>query len=59
MIALFVRDAFIRPYIGDVLAVALVYTALRAIVPLTMIPAIATASRSCASVRAGWRRTCS
>ena len=43
VIALFVRDAFIRPYIGDVLAVALVYTALRAIVPLTMIPAIATA----------------
>ncbi|MDP3494959.1 MAG: DUF2809 domain-containing protein [Hyphomonadaceae bacterium] len=40
MIALFVRDAFIRPYIGDVLAVALVYTALRAVTPLTMLPAI-------------------
>lgn len=42
-IALFVRDAFIRPYVGDVLAVALVYTVLRAITPLTMIPAIAVA----------------
>jgi hypothetical protein len=34
LIALFVRDAFIRPYLGDVLAVALVYTILRAITPL-------------------------
>jgi hypothetical protein len=34
LIALFVRDAFIRPYLGDVLAVALVYTALRAATPL-------------------------
>jgi Protein of unknown function (DUF2809) len=40
-IALFVRDAFIRPYVGDVLAVALVYTALRAITPLRLWPAIA------------------
>ena len=40
-IALFVRDAFIRPYIGDVLAVGLVYAALCAITPLRMIPAIA------------------
>ena len=43
LIALFVRDAIIRPYVGDVLAVALVYTALRAITLLAMIPAIATA----------------
>jgi hypothetical protein len=28
-IALFVHDGFIRPYVGDVLAVALVYAALR------------------------------
>lgn len=42
LIALFVRDTFIRPYIGDVLAVALVYTALRAATPLTLIPALAT-----------------
>jgi hypothetical protein len=33
-IALFVRDAFIRPYVGDVLAVMLVYCALRAIFPI-------------------------
>jgi len=36
VIALFVRDAFIRPYIGDVLAIALVYTALRAATPLSL-----------------------
>ena len=42
LIALFVRDNFIRPYIGDVLAVALVYTALRAATPLTLIPVLAT-----------------
>ena len=35
VIALFVRDAFIRPYVGDVLAIALVYTALRAATPLS------------------------
>lgn len=35
-IALFVRDDFVRPYIGDVLAVALVYTALRALTPLSL-----------------------
>ena len=40
LIALFVRDAFIRPYIGDVLAVALVYTALRAVTPLGLWPAM-------------------
>ncbi len=40
LIALFVRDAFIRPYVGDVLAVALVYTALRAVTPLGLWPAI-------------------
>lgn len=39
-IALFVRDDFIRPYIGDVLAVAFVYTALRAATPLKLIPAL-------------------
>lgn len=41
-IALFVRDSFIRPYIGDVLAAGLVYTALRAATPLQLIPALAT-----------------
>jgi len=34
LIALFVRDDFVRPYVGDVLAVALVYTSLRAVTPL-------------------------
>lgn len=43
LIALFVRDGFVRPYLGDVLAVALVYTALRAVSPLRMMPAIAAA----------------
>jgi len=41
-IALFVRDAFVRPYIGDVLAIALVYTALRAVAPLSLSSALAT-----------------
>jgi hypothetical protein len=39
-IALFVRDSFIRPYVGDVLAVALVYAVLRAATPLGLWPAI-------------------
>lgn len=33
-IALFVRDRFVRPYLGDVLAVVLVYCGLRAVLPL-------------------------
>jgi uncharacterized membrane protein YwaF len=41
LIALFVRDAFIRPYVGDVLAVMLVYATLRAATPLHLIPAVA------------------
>jgi hypothetical protein len=40
LIALFVHDGLIRPYIGDVLAVVLVYCALRAITPLRLLPAI-------------------
>lgn len=42
VIALFVHDDFVRPYIGDVLAVAFVHTALRSATPLTLIPALAT-----------------
>lgn len=34
IIALFVRDQFIRPYFGDVLAVVLIYYALKAVLPL-------------------------
>lgn len=41
LIALFVRDAFIRPYVGDVLAVMLVYAVLRAATPLRLVGAIA------------------
>ena len=32
-IALYVRDAFIRPYIGDMLVVILIYTFVRIIIP--------------------------
>ncbi|MCW3838276.1 DUF2809 domain-containing protein [Sphingomonas canadensis] len=39
LIALFVRDRFVRPYLGDVLAVVLVYAGLRAITPLRVVPA--------------------
>jgi len=38
-IALWVRDNFIRPYLGDVLAVILVYLALRAVTTLRPVPA--------------------
>lgn len=34
MIALFVRDGFVRPYLGDVLATAMVYFAVRGATPL-------------------------
>ena len=34
LIALFVRDAFVRPYVGDVLAVILVFMALRAVLAI-------------------------
>lgn len=40
-IALFVNDAFVRPYGGDVLAVALVYCLLRAAAPLGSSSALA------------------
>jgi hypothetical protein len=33
LIALFVRDNFIRPYVGDVLVVVLIYTCLRIFLP--------------------------
>lgn len=42
VIALYVRDDFVRPYIGDVLAILLVYTALRALTPLRLGSALAT-----------------
>lgn len=42
VIALYVRDDFVRPYIGDVLAILLVYAALRALTPLRLGSALAT-----------------
>ena len=33
LIALFVRDNFIRPYVGDMLVVVLIYTGLRVVLP--------------------------
>lgn len=43
LIALFIRDRFIRPYLGDTIAVILVYAGLRAILPIGTIAAAATA----------------
>jgi hypothetical protein len=40
MIALFVHDAVIRPYIGDSLAAVLLYLALRAVTSLRVLPAV-------------------
>ena len=43
LIALFVHDQLIRPYIGDSLAVILLYLGLRAVTPLRVVPALMTA----------------
>ena len=40
LIALFVHDSLVRPYIGDILAVVLVYLGLRAVTPLPVVPAV-------------------
>lgn len=40
LIALFVHDRIIRPYVGDVLAVVLVYLALRAVTAWKVAPAL-------------------
>jgi hypothetical protein len=52
-IALFVRDRFVRPYLGDVIAVILVYAALRATFRLDVIPAAATAFLVAAAIEFG------
>jgi hypothetical protein len=39
-IALFVRDSFVRPYLGDALVVMLVYSTLMALTSLRAIPAL-------------------
>ena len=41
LIALYVHDALIRPYIGDSLAVILVYLTLRAVTPMSVLQALA------------------
>jgi Protein of unknown function (DUF2809) len=43
VIALHVRDRFVRPYLGDVLAVILVHCGLRAVLPIRPLPAAAAA----------------
>jgi len=43
LIALFVRDQFVRPYLGDVLAVMLVYAVLRAATPMGVASALCVA----------------
>jgi hypothetical protein len=43
LIALFVRDRFVRPYLGDVLAVMLVYAVLRAATPMGVASALCVA----------------
>lgn len=53
VIALFVRDPFIRPYLGDTLAVILVYAALRATLRIDVIPAAATAFLIAAAIEFG------
>ncbi len=40
LIALYVRDELIRPYVGDMLAVALVYATLRAVTPMRLFSAL-------------------
>ena len=41
LIALYVHDAVIRPYIGDSLAVILVYLTLRTVTPMSVLQALA------------------
>jgi hypothetical protein len=43
LIALFVKGGFVRPYLGDVLAVMLVYAVLGAVTPLGMAAALCAA----------------
>lgn len=52
-IALFVRDRFVRPYLGDVLAVVLVYAALRATFDVGTVAAAAIAFLVAAVIELG------
>ena len=52
-IARFVHDAFVRPYIGDSLAVIAVYLALRAVTPLRVVPGVAIAFAVACTIEVG------
>ena len=52
-IARFVHDDVVRPYIGDSLAVVLVYLALRTVTPLRVLPAVATAFAIACAIEVG------
>jgi len=53
VIALYVRDRFVRPHLGDTLAVLLVYCGVRATTRIGVIPAAATAFAVAALVELG------
>ncbi|WP_447726284.1 ribosomal maturation YjgA family protein [Sphingomonas koreensis] len=53
LIALYVRDRFVRPYLGDVLAVILVYLGLRAVLRIGVATAAAAAFAVAVAVELG------
>lgn len=55
LIALSVTDRLIRPYVGDALAIALVYLALRAATSLSLAPALAVALGLAVAIELGQR----
>jgi hypothetical protein len=54
-IALFVRDTFVRPHLGDALAVILVYLVLRAGTPFRITPSSAIAFATACAIEVGQR----
>ena len=52
-IARFVHDGLVRPYLGDSLAVAAVYLALRAVTPLRVVAAVAIAFAFACAIEVG------
>ena len=52
-IALFAQDDFVRPYLGDMLAVVLAFAGIRAVTPLGSLPAVLMASAIAFAVEAG------
>lgn len=52
-IARFAHDDFIRPHLGDSLAVVAVYLALRAVTPLRVVPAVAIAFAFACAIEVG------